>query len=759
MAFLQSGGEMGQLIRQYDWSQTSIGSFENWPATLRSTLMIMLHSRFPMFLFWGEELLCFYNDAYRPSLGANGKHPWALGKPGKEVWAEIWKDLEPMLEKVKATGEPNWNENQLLPIYRNGHVEEVYWTFSHSPLYDDAGKVAGIFTVCNETTDRVNNLKSLNESNDQLQFAIEAAELATWDYNPITDTFTANDRLKDWFGITGNREVLLSEAINAMAEEDRERVAALIRDSLQFESGGSYETEYTLVNVQNGTRRFIRARGRAWFDENKIAYRLNGTLEDITAETKARKQIEASEQYFRSLTESVPSIIWITNALGYCTYLNSKWYEFTGQLKQEAIGEGWTGAVHPEDREHAFSVFIEANTKQQAFKNIYRLKTEVDGYRWVVDTGKPRYNDIGEYEGMVGTVADIHEQKLAEERTRLAVAASELGMYEIDLKTSKVEASPRFNEIFDVSDAVPDHRYYIESIHPDDRDNREKAHLLAYETGHIFYEARVIKKNGATHWIRVKGRVDYDETGIPSNILGVVQDITEQKELERQKDSFLGIASHELKTPVTSVKGYTQFLERKFRRQGDDASADLLIKMNTQLNRLSLLIGDLLDVTKINNGRLLFTAAPFDFNQMVEEVIDEMQRSSDKHNIRKQLNFNGLVNSDRERVCQVVINLISNAIKYSPDANRIIVFTEQHGNEVQLCVQDFGIGISQDKKDQVFEQFYRVSGTLEHTFPGLGLGLYISSEIVKRLKGRIWVNSVEGKGSTFCFAIPIGKNN
>jgi signal transduction histidine kinase len=240
--------------------------------------------------------------------------------------------------------------------------------------------------------------------------------------------------------------------------------------------------------------------------------------------------------------------------------------------------------------------------------------------------------------------------------------------------------------------------------------------------------------------------------------LGVVQDITDQKEMERQKDNFLGIASHELKTPVTSVKGYTQFLERKFRKLGDNASADLLGKMNIQVDRLSVLISDLLDVTKMNNGRIQFNAKPFDFNQMVEEVIDEMQRTSEKHHIGRQLTFKGTVNSDRERIYQVVVNLISNAIKYSPESNRIIVYTEDHGNEVQLCVQDFGIGISRDKKDKVFEQFYRVSGTKEHTFPGLGLGLYISSEIVKRMNGRIWVSSTEGKGSTFCFAIPVQIN-
>ena len=132
-----------------------------------------------------------------------------------------------------------------------------------------------------------------------------------------------------------------------------------------------------------------------------------------------------------------------------------------------------------------------------------------------------------------------------------------------------------------------------------------------------------------------------------------------------------------------------------------------------------------------------------------------MQRTSTRHIIKKRLNFKRELIGDRDRIIQIVTNLLTNAIKYSPEANEIIVYTEDHKNAVQLCVQDFGIGISADKTDKVFEQFYRVSGTREYTFPGLGLGLYISAEIVKRLGGRIWVTSVEGKGSTFCFSIPV----
>lgn len=176
--------------------------------------------------------------------------------------------------------------------------------------------------------------------------------------------------------------------------------------------------------------------------------------------------------------------------------------------------------------------------------------------------------------------------------------------------------------------------------------------------------------------------------------------------------------------------------------------------MDEQINKLNNLINDLLDVTKIQNGKIILNDSEFNFDELVNEVVDEQQMSTSQK-ISLETEGIGNISGDRNRISQVMSNLINNAIKYSPESDRILITTKLlENNNVFFSVKDFGIGIPEDKKHRVFEQYYRVSGSKEHTFPGLGLGLYISSEIIKRSGGRIFVNTTEGKGSDFCFEIP-----
>lgn len=232
-------------------------------------------------------------------------------------------------------------------------------------------------------------------------------------------------------------------------------------------------------------------------------------------------------------------------------------------------------------------------------------------------------------------------------------------------------------------------------------------------------------------------------------------DITERKRLEEMKDEFIAIASHELKTPVTSIKLFTQVIQRKLEQHGLKTEHGMLNKVISQLNALTMLINDLLDVNKIQSGKLHFNSKPFRMQGLVKETVEDMQITTSKHTIEINGETHREVEGDYDRIRQVLVNLISNAIKYSPDANNIIVHVKDEKDMVSICIEDFGIGIDQMYLDHIFERFFRVTGSDESQFKGMGIGLYISSEIIKRHNGRIWVQSEKGKGSKFCFKLPV----
>ena len=221
------------------------------------------------------------------------------------------------------------------------------------------------------------------------------------------------------------------------------------------------------------------------------------------------------------------------------------------------------------------------------------------------------------------------------------------------------------------------------------------------------------------------------------------------------RDEFISMASHELKTPVTSVKMFTQVLKKHSEQIGDSKAVSHLAKMDKQINKLTELIYDLLNVSKIQAGKMEFKKKKFNFDASIKEIVEILQQSSEKHELILKGKTGKIVYADEERIGQVVNNLISNAIKYSPRADKIIIHLSESKGQVQVSVQDFGIGMDKTHLSKIFERFYRVYDNTDKTFPGLGIGLYICSEIIKRHGGKFWVDSNPGKGSTFSFSIPI----
>lgn len=231
------------------------------------------------------------------------------------------------------------------------------------------------------------------------------------------------------------------------------------------------------------------------------------------------------------------------------------------------------------------------------------------------------------------------------------------------------------------------------------------------------------------------------------------------RELEKKRNEFISMVVHELKTPLTSLKGYAQLLRKRYVAGGDDQAVRLATRMDAQINKLTGLVDDFLDVSRIAAGKLQFREEYFDFDVLVNEVIEELQPTTDHHQIRRIGTTNQTIWGDRMRVGQVITNFLSNAIKYAPETDRILVNTSSNGDTVTLSVQDFGPGIPKSQQELIFTPFYRLDDALQRAASGLGLGLHIAAEIIRRQGGQIWLESDEGQGATFGFTLPVDREH
>jgi two-component system CheB/CheR fusion protein len=309
-------------------------------------------------------------------------------------------------------------------------------------------------------------------------------------------------------------------------------------------------------------------------------------------------------------------------------------------------------------------------------------------------------------------------------------------------------ANTEGRRIFELGDGqwnIPALRTLLEELLPTNHA------LVEYEVEHSF------PRIGQRVMLLNAHRIDHVQ-----RILLAMEDITLRKQAEREKqqmleqrEEFMAVASHELKTPVTSLKGYTEMLHARFTKVGDEHAASLLAKMKTQLDKLITLISELLDVTSIEAGQLVWHNEPFDLDALVRDLVEEMRYTTQRYQIRIEGTLQIPVSGDRERIRQVFINLLSNAIKYSPQADAVLVTVAADADAAVVGVRDFGIGIAPEQLEHVFERFFRVSDPQSKTFPGLGLGLYIAAQIVTRHGGRMWVESQEGLGSTFFLTLPL----
>ena len=1192
--FLTGGGQMGELIRSFDWSKTPVGSPDTWPQSLRIAVRIMLDCPFGMYIAWGKEYIQLYNDGYRPILGFS-KHPQALGIGTRKTFEEIWPTIGPMFEGVMK-GTPVGFPDFILHLDRNGFVEECVFDFSYSPIRLEDGEVGGVLVTVIETTEKVKAAKALKESEHELQFAIDSTELGTWDLNPATNKFRGNSRLKEWFGLAPDEEIELPVALAVIADNDRDKVTAAIETALQFSSGGHYDIIYTIIHPQTKNERIVRAKGRASFNGDGIAYRFNGTLQDVTKEIVARRlltesekrlsnermvlynsfmnapagiailkgnthiyefanaeyeklvdrkitlgktvqelfpeieqqglidilnntfstgepfianefpvelinkstgksvlryynsvmqpikdekgnterllshgvevtqqvtarklieeannqlrtaatlteniadavvgtdmdyktiswnkgaenlygytsdevmgkyvkellctqflseedkqawskaldatgkwqgeiiqckkdgtlvsvlvsiayvydengkpiaavavnrditkrknveeRIKESEAKFKTLSNTIPHMVWTATPDGKKNFFNQYFLDYTGLSFEELKGDGWHAIIFPDDLKQELELWQSSLRTGEEVKIEKRIRRHDGTYRWHLSQSIAQKDEQGTIIGWIGTNTEIEEQKKfaeeseqkVKERTyqlhiqnetfKQAEESSMQGSYSFNLTTGKLAYSDNLYRLIGYlpNEFEPSLEEFNKHVHPEDIEYVTKAaeKVVASKTAKEWYYRMTTKKGTV---INIKGTGRVIQSGDENLLVGTLQDVTKEFELNKelqekeeyqkqiinnapdavivineqsiitlwnpkteeifgwkseevlglhltdtiipmqyrqahnegmnrflqtgetrilnktieltalnkegkefpisitisqatqqgnklfiaflrditfekrtielaisnqsllkanaeleeaqklsekllkQRDEFISIASHEMKTPLTTAKGYTELLLLSLNEE-NQSSFLYATKTNQAIERLNNLVKELSDANKLKNGQLNYNMTIFDFNKLLDETIEDMQHSVKSHSIQKTGTCLQQINGDRERLQQVLINLLSNAVKYSPQADKVLVKIEEQDGKIQVSVQDFGIGMSPQHLDKIFDSYYRVPEHAIH-FQGLGIGLYISINIIKRHDGTMWAESEPEKGSTFYFTLAV----
>ncbi|HEY8579809.1 MAG TPA: PAS domain S-box protein [Beijerinckiaceae bacterium] len=387
-------------MRTYDWAATPLGPEAGWPQSLRTALSIMLSSAFPTYLAWGPDLTSFYNDAYIPIMGDK---PSGLGRPFPEVWPEVWDVIGPITERA-MTGEASYFEDLPLTLRRHGGPEATWFSFSYSPILDEAGGVGGVLCTVHETTQRVRAESDLRRSKAHLQAAVDLVDVSPYTWDPATGALDWDARLKTMWGLSPDAQVTMDLWMAAIHPEDRARVEAAVAHCLDPRGDGVYHAEYRVIGIEDGVERWVSTHGRTVFEGGEPA-RFTGAALDITIRKRADTALRESEERFRQFAENSSNTLWIVN-LGTMRfeYLNPAYESTWGEPRRQVLDDPhrWRRVLHPEDRERVEGALERVRLGEVSTEE-FRIVREDGVVRWIRNTFFP----IRDAEGQIGRAGGI----------------------------------------------------------------------------------------------------------------------------------------------------------------------------------------------------------------------------------------------------------------------------------------------------------------------------------------------------------------
>jgi PAS domain S-box-containing protein len=530
---------------------------------------------------------------------------------------------------------------------------------------------------------------------------------------------------------------------------------------------------------------------------------------------EARERSDQQKRIYEAISSGTPDLMYVFDLDYRFTYANSALLSMWGKTEENAIGksllengyEPWHAEMHEKEID-------QIKATKQPIRGEVSFPHATLGKRVYDYILTPVFNEQGEVAAVAGITRDVSErkeleetlansseelqaineemaavneeqaasneelrstneelavvneqllearQKIEESETalRLAIEAANFGTWFIHSVTREFITDARLKELFGY---YPEEDLSIEGALAQITDEYRdfvatKLENAIYHNGDYDVTYPVIGlHDNQLRWLRAIGNLKADPSGAFSAFTGMVMDITEQKQDEMRKNDFIGMVSHELKTPLTSLTAIVQIASKKLKTSEDAFLAGAMEKAGLQVKRMSNMINGFLNVSRLESAKLIIDKHEFNLEQLIEETIKETELTVTSHVIKFEPCNPVMIQADHDKIGSVITNLISNAVKYSPKGKEIDIKCEVIGDRAQVSVKDEGMGLKPQDKDKVFERYYRVETNHTKHISGFGIGLYLSAEIIHRHDGEIWVESESGKGSTFYFSLPL----
>jgi len=720
--------------------------------------------------------------------------------------ATIWKLIKPHVEKA-LSGQIIHEQEISFHNPENSYVSHSI--ASYFPIKIDS-KIVGVGVVVRDVTKHKETELALSLYKDRLEQAQRAGKIGVFDWDMTTDQIWWSEEEESIFGVPpGKFKGTVKDWFKSVYPDDLPQLKEHIKAAVEKRS--DLDVEFRVM-YPGDIMHWIRGKGHIYYNK-KTPVRMVGVNYDITSRKNEEQLLKFKAESARIISSTFDYKKTLADVANLAIKYIADWCsvdminEETGEVELLAVAHKdpsqvrWARKLREETKpdmsqktglpqvlktgKSEFYPYVTSDMIKAAARNKKELahmkkigftsviivpittsKKVIGAITFVSTESKRQYthtelqmaDQLGSRAGLAIDNVNLYEQ-VREDQLRLDDLLANVPAVVWESWGDPVTQDQKITYISSHAERLLGYKrdewltipnFWLNIVHPDDRKcaHDEASAIYLSGTGGVS-RFRWVVKGGRDVWVESQSTVIKDSLGTPIGMRGVTIDITNVMEDVRRKDEFISMASHELKTPITSIKAFTQILKGT---HDETKRIEYLTKMESQIERLSRLIFDFLDVSKIQEGKLPLQHEQFSLNGTLKEVIENLQMVN-SHQIIQKLDGDVKVLGDPDRIEQVIINLITNAIKYSPNAKKIVVKTIVSQTQVIVEIKDFGVGIAPEHQNKIFNRFYRIHN--KFSAPGLGIGLYISQEIVKRHGGTMWVQSVDGKGSSFFFTLPI----